>query len=55
MTKQEWRRARLTAYERGEYIMAVPPVTTGGWDKIAWTNWVIFNNRELNGFDNREE
>lgn len=53
MTKTEWRAAREKAYDAGEYTLRVPDVTTGGWDKVAWMNWVRFNRPELNGIDDR--
>lgn len=54
MTKDEWRKAREKAYAAGEYTLRVPDVTTGRWDKVAWMNWVKFNNSELNGIDDRK-
>jgi hypothetical protein len=54
MTKTEWRKARENAYDAGAYICSVPPVTTGGWDKVAWMNFVQFYQKELNGIDDRK-
>jgi hypothetical protein len=51
MTKDEWRKMREQAYDSGLYQMRVPDVTTGGWDKRAWINWVTFNDPVLKGYD----
>lgn len=51
----EWQAARERAYDRGEYTLAVPDVTTGRWNRRAWINWVRFNDPALRGFDNPQE
>lgn len=55
LTRDEWRKAREDAYAAGAYYMRVPDVTTGGWNKRAWCNWVHFKDEALNGFDNGED
>lgn len=54
MNNEEWRAAREKAYDAGEYTFDPPPVTTGGWNKTAWMNFVRFNRSSLNGIDSRE-
>lgn len=27
-------------YDAGEYVIRVPDVTTGRWDRAAWIKWV---------------
>lgn len=45
----------MDAYDAGKYTLSVPPVTTGGWDKIAWCNFVKFADPELHGYDDRTD
>lgn len=32
----------IAAYDLGQYTFTVPPVSTRGWDKLDWINWVHF-------------
>ena len=55
MTKRAWREARRIAFDKGDYIMIVPPVTTGRWDTVAWCNHVHFTDPMLRGYDDRSD
>ena len=37
---------RLERYQRGDaYHFPAPPVTTAGWDDLAWSRFVTFDRR----------
>lgn len=46
----ETRAKRAAAYDAGRYKLSPPPVYSGGWDRQAWMNWVVFDDPALTGF-----